>query len=178
MTSNGNERKILAARPDSRAILLQFRNIAKLAVAAALLSPQAQQFIGGLVLSLRLPAITPDIRTAIMYAPSLLIALNVAYWFLYQKTCEFVLTDERLIVRYGVVLRVEDEVELYRVVDVTQTIGLIQRFLGVGNIQVSSTDRTGSVVMPLVKSPSTIRNAIRTEAEKCKNRRGAVRILE
>jgi len=113
-----------------------------------------------------------------MYAPSLLIALNVAYWFLYQKTCEFVLTDERLIVRYGVVLRVEDEVELYRVVDVTQTIGLIQRFLGVGNIQVSSTDRTGSVVMPLVKSPSTIRNAIRTEAEKCKNRRGAVRILE
>lgn len=178
MASSGNERKVLATRPDSRAILLQLRNVVKLGLAAALLSPQAQAYLGGFVHGLRIPGFTADMKAMAMYAPSALLLLNVAYWYLYQKTCEFVLTDERLIVRYGILLRVEDEVELYRVVDVTQTISLVQRFLGVGNIQVASTDRTGSVVMPLIKGPSAVRNAIRTQAETCKNRRGAVRILE
>nr|WP_250808133.1 PH domain-containing protein [Neorhizobium tomejilense] len=178
MTSTGNERTVLKTRPDSRAVLLQFRYILKVAVALALLSPQAQSYMDGIISMLRVPGITPDMRTAILYGPSTLILFNVAYWFLYQKTCEFVLTDERLIVRYGVLMRVEDEVELYRVVDVTQAIGLIQRALGVGNIHVTSTDRTGNVVMPLIANPSAVRNAIRAEAERCKNRRGAVRILE
>lgn len=178
MTSTTNESSVLETRPDSRAVLLQFRYIVKIALAIGLMSPQVQAYLGGMLSTFRIPGMTENIRSAILCGPSALIMLNVAYWFLYQKTCHFVLTNERLIVRYGVLMRVEDEVELYRVVDVTQTTGLIQRFLGVGNIQVSSTDRTGSVIMPLIANPSSVRNAIRTEAERCKNRRGAVRILE
>lgn len=176
MSSNANERTILNARPDSKAVVLQFRNLAKLGLAAALLMPSVQAMFAG-VLN-RIPALTDDIKAALIYGPSAILVLNFLYWYAYQKTCSFTLTDERLIVRYGLLLRVEDEVELYRVVDVTQTIGIVQRMLGVGNIQVTSTDRTGLVVMPLIKSPSRVRNAIRTEAERCKSRRGSVRILE
>lgn len=175
MTSSANERTILNARPDSKAVVLQFRNLAKLALAAALMTPSVQAAFAGVLNGIRIAAL---IKTALLYAPSAILVLNFLYWYAYQKTCSFTLTDERLIVRYGLLLRVEDEVELYRVVDVTQTISIVQRLLGVGNIQVTSTDRTGLVVMPLIKSPSDVRNAIRTEAERCKSRRGSVRILE
>ena len=178
MTSSANERTILNARPDSKAVVLQFRNLAKLALAAALMTPSVQAVFAGVLNGTRIPALTNDVQTALLYAPSAVLVLNFLYWYAYQKTCSFTLTDERLIVRYGLLLRVEDEVELYRVVDVTQTIGIVQRLLGVGNIQVTSTDRTGLVVMPLIKSPSSVRNAVRTEAERCKSRRGSVRILE
>jgi uncharacterized membrane protein YdbT with pleckstrin-like domain len=143
-----------------------------------MLTPEARRIFAQITMqfvSLGMPiAYSPFV----IYAPAMLIGMYLAYRFLYQKTYKFVLSDERLIVRYGVLLRVEDEIELYRVVDVAQTISIVQRILGVGNIVVTSTDRTGSVVMPLISRPSEIRNAIRTEAEKCKNRRGAVRILE
>lgn len=178
MASSGSERVILKARPDGRAILLQFRNVAKLGLAIALLSPQAQSVMAGLFNGIGTFGITRDMKYVVSHVPSALLLFNVLYWYVYQKSCEFVLTDERLIVRYGIFLRVEDEVELYRVVDVTQTINIVQRILGVGNIQVSSTDRTGTVIMPLIASPSNVRNAVRTEAERCKSRRGSVRILE
>jgi uncharacterized membrane protein YdbT with pleckstrin-like domain len=178
MTSSANESTILNTRPDSKAVVLQFRNLVKIALAGAFLMPSVQALFAGVLNSINVPALTNDIKAGLLYAPSAILVLNFLYWYAYQKTCSFTLTDERLIVRYGLLLRVEDEVELYRVVDVTQTIGLIQRLLGVGNIQVTSTDRTGLVVMPLIKSPSAVRNAIRTEAERCKNRRGSVRILE
>jgi uncharacterized membrane protein YdbT with pleckstrin-like domain len=178
MTSNANERVVLNARPDSRAVIFQFRNLLKLGIAGALMLPSVQATFGGSLNGLRLPGLTVEVREWLLVAPSVLLVLHVFYWFAYQKTCSFTLTDERLIVRYGLLLRVEDEVELYRVVDVTQTISLVQRLLGVGNIQVTSTDRTGLVVMPLIKSPSGVRNAVRTEAERCKSRRGSVRILE
>lgn len=178
MTSSANETVILNTRPDSRAIVFQLRNLVRLGLAAVLMMPSVQASLGGFLNGLRIPALTQDIKMALMYAPCALLVLNFLYRFAYQKTCSFTLTDERLILRYGLLLRVEDEVELYRVVDVTQTISIVQRLLGVGNIQVTSTDRTGLVVMPLVKSPSSVRNAVRTEAERCKSRRGSVRILE
>lgn len=178
MTSSANETVILNTRPDSRAIVFQLRNLVRLGLAAALIMPSVQASFGAFLNGLRIPALTQDLKMALLYAPSALLVLNFLYRFAYQKTCSFTLTDERLIVRYGLLLRVEDEVELYRIVDVTQTISIVQRLLGVGNIQVTSTDRTGLVVMPLIKSPASVRNAVRTEAERCKSRRGSVRILE
>jgi membrane protein YdbS with pleckstrin-like domain len=174
------ERRVLTMRPDTKAIVFQFRNLAKLAAAAALLLPGPQAVIAKSVwiaASGRI-ALTKEMMDCALYLPSGLLLLWFAARFFYQRTCSFTLTDERLIVRYGVLLRVEDEIELYRVVDVAQTVGLVQRLLGVGNVFVSSTDRTGNVVLPLVREPSKVRNSIRTQAERCKSRRGSVRILE
>ena len=182
MSSNStiSERRILTVRPNTWAIVLQFRNILQIAVAVALLHPYIQSMIHATVLNVALGRfrVTEEMLLAAKLGPSVLVVLRVAIMFLYQKTCSYSLTDERLIIRYGIILRVEDEVELYRVVDVAQTVGILQRIMGVGNIYVSTTDRTGNVVMPLIKSPANVRNAIRTEAERCKNRRGSVRILE
>ena len=176
--ATGAERNVLATRPATRAVLLRPGNVARAAAAAALLLPGAQAFMAKAIVPLGYRVMSPDLAGLLPYIPTLLLAASFAYRVLYQKTCTFALTDERLIVRYGLLLRVEDEVELYRVVDVTQTVGIFQRMLGVGNVHVSSTDRTGGVVLPLIRHPSAVRNAIRTEAERCKNRRGAVRILE
>lgn len=176
MTSNANERVVLTARPATSATLFQMRNIVKIGLAAWLAAPQTVAAMSGFLDRLKIPGLRYDI--GLFYIPSAILLFSVISWIVYQKTCSFTLTDERLIVRYGLLLRVEDEVELYRVVDVTQTIGIFQRFFGVGNIQVTSTDRTGTVILPLIKQPSAVRNAIRTEAERCKSRRGSVRILE
>jgi uncharacterized membrane protein YdbT with pleckstrin-like domain len=176
MTSNANERLVLTTRPATSAAIFQLRNVVKLCLAAWLAAPQTIATMAGFLDRLRIPFIRFD--TGLLYLPSALLVFSVISWIVYQKTCSFTLTDERLIVRYGLLLRVEDEVELYRVVDVTQTIGIFQRIFGVGNIQVTSTDRTGTVTLPLIRSPSAVRNAIRTEAERCKSRRGSVRILE
>lgn len=178
MTGSPAERTVLNTRPDTIAVVMQFRNLARIAVALFLLSPTVQTVIGSVVAGLRVPGMSADIRHLIPYAPGVLVLLNVLYRLAYQKTCSFTLTDERLIVRYGLLLRVEDEIELYRVVDVTQTTSILQRLMGVANIQVTSTDRTGLVVLPMVRNSSPIRNSIRNEAERCKGRRGSVRILE
>ncbi len=178
MASTPNERKILTVTPNGLASLFRTRNLVRLALAVAVLSPTVQQTVWPYINAIRMHGLTADIKKLLLFAPSILLLVDVLYSLLYQKTCVFVLTDERLIVRYGLFLRVEDEVELYRVVDVTQTIGLLQRLLGVGTVQVTSTDRTGNVVMPLIRNPAAVRNAVRTEAEKCKSRRGSVRILE
>lgn len=176
MTSNASERVVLTTRPATSAALFQLRNIIRLGIAAWLAAPQTIAMMAGFLDRLRIPGVQFD--TGLLYLPSALLVFSVLSWIVYQKTCSFTLTDERLIVRYGLLLRVEDEVELYRVVDVTQTIGIFQRIFGVGNIQVTSTDRTGTVILPLIRTPSDVRNAIRTEAERCKSRRGSVRILE
>ncbi|MBY3433031.1 PH domain-containing protein [Rhizobium laguerreae] len=176
MTSNASERVVLTARPATSAAVFQLRNILKLGIAAWLATPQTMATMSGFLDRLRIPGVSHE--SGFLYIPSAILIFSVISWIVYQKTCSFTLTDERLIVRYGLLLRVEDEVELYRVVDVTQTIGIFQRIFGVGNVQVTSTDRTGTVTLPLIKSPSAVRNAIRTEAERCKSRRGSVRILE
>jgi hypothetical protein len=62
--------------------------------------------------------------------------------------------------------------------DVIQSVNIAQRLFGIGTVHVASTDRTGTVVLPGIRRPSAVRNAIRTAAERCKNRRGTVRILE
>lgn len=61
----------------------------------------------------------------------------------YRKlNVHYVLTDQRLIHRVGVMRRVTDRIEMIDIDDVTFEQGLVQRMLGVGNIKVISSDRT------------------------------------
>ena len=52
------------------------------------------------------------------------------------------LTEDRLFIRTGLLTRMEDEVRLYRIVDVTLVRTLRQRILGLGTIHCCSTDAT------------------------------------
>lgn len=175
MTGKKREGNILKVRPDGLAVALRFKFLAHVLLMAALLHPRTQEFIETIAGQIGQPG--PDTMFWLKSLPAIAVFARGFYMYLYQRTCEFELTDERLIVRYGLIMRVEDEIELYRIVDVTQTVGIFQRVIGVGNVYVSSTDRTGAVFIPLVRNSAAIRNAVRDAAEECKNRRGALRIL-
>lgn len=56
----------------------------------------------------------------------------------------YTLTNQRLIINKGLLSRSVDEIELFRVKDVTLTQTLFQRFVGYGTITVSSTDASGT----------------------------------
>lgn len=113
---------------------------------------------------------TAYIAAFVFVAPSL-------WSYLVQVTTKYECTTERLIIRKGIIVRTEDEVELYRVVDVVQTVNVLQQLVGVGTVMVKSTDHTGDVLLASITGSSNVRNVIRTSAEECKTRRGTIRLL-
>jgi uncharacterized membrane protein YdbT with pleckstrin-like domain len=106
-----------------------------------------------------------------------LFLLPSCWSFLSQITTNYECTSERLIIRKGILVRTEDEVELYRVIDVLQSANVLQMLVGVGTVFVKSTDQTGNVAIASVTKSGKVRNVIRTASEECKTRRGTLRVL-
>jgi uncharacterized membrane protein YdbT with pleckstrin-like domain len=108
------------------------------------------------------------------FAPAALAGLIFAifvYGYFYAVTTNYVCTSERLIIRQGVLSRTEDEIELYRVIDIVQSANLFQMLLGVGSVTIKNTDQTGTITMPSIARSSEVRNTVRSAAEQCKARR-------
>ena len=73
----------------------------------------------------------------------LLLALwgGLLLYYLYERiSVEYELTNQRLIHRYGVLTRITNRVEVIDIDDIKFTQNLIDRFLGVGTIQILSSD--------------------------------------
>jgi membrane protein YdbS with pleckstrin-like domain len=111
------------------------------------------------------------------YILAAIFVLPGVWSFLGQITTNYECTTERLIIRKGILVRTEDEVELYRVIDVLQTTNVLQMLVGVGTVFVKSTDQTGNVAIASVTKSSHVRNVIRSASEECKTRRGTLRVL-
>ena len=62
-------------------------------------------------------------------------------WFQNIAT-QYELTDQRLIIRTGILNKKIDEIELYRVKDVTVAYSLINQWADIGAISISSSDPT------------------------------------
>ena len=98
-------------------------------------------------------------------------------WYLVAST-RYRLTTQRLFVQTGLVAKKLEEVELFRVKDVTLDQGFVQRLLGVGTVVVLSTDDTAprlelkGLLRP-AETKETLRNAFRTA-----RRREGVRMAE
>lgn len=74
----------------------------------------------------------------------------LAVFLLVQKlNVHYELTDQRLIHRSGILLRRTDRIELIDMDDVSHEQGLIERFFGVGTIEIASSDRSH----PLIQLP-------------------------
>lgn len=87
----------------------------------------------------------------------------------------YTLTTERLlIVKKGYVGSKKEELELYKIKDVTVNQGLKDKLLGIGNIEISSVDEsTPQFVIKQIKDPEEIKERIRTAV---KNRKTALNI--
>lgn len=78
----------------------------------------------------------------------------------YQKlNVHYVLTNQRLIHKSGILVRHSHRVEVIDFDDVSYRQGIIERFLGVGTIEITSSDRSDpNLVLPGIDQVQTVAN--------------------
>lgn len=169
-----NEKKFWTGFPNRLAAALRPTMILSYALIAGALHPV---FTSPLENAARNFGLQGDDAVLASFSVAALISVRTLWTYLVEVTTQYILTSERLIIRHGLVVRTEDEVELYRVIDAIHGVNVLQRLIGVGTVTVTSTDKTGTVLMRSIKNPGRVRNGLRKLAERCKSRRG-IRILE
>ena len=79
---------------------------------------------------------------------------------------KYTLTEERFFVEKGFLNKTEDEVRLYRIMDVSLTRSFLQRIFGVGTIHCSSGDKTlGTFDIISVKKPREVKELLSQNIE-------------
>ncbi len=89
----------------------------------------------------------------------------------------YVLTNQRLIIIRGIFSKDVDEIELFRIVDSATNQSLVDRWANIGNIRVTSTDKTGNIVMEKIPSPYLVRDSLRQNYTLARQKKGTV-VLE
>ena len=85
---------------------------------------------------------------------------------------KYELTEQKLIINKGFLNVCEEEVRLYRFVDVTMTQTLGQRIFGVGNLHCETNDRSsGNFVIELVKNPRQVKEILSDAVEAERDRK-------
>ena len=87
-------------------------------------------------------------------------------------TYEF--TEERLIIRRGIIFKSVDEIELYRIKDVRINFSLLNQMAGIGRITVSSSDETtraGDLVIPEIQKALERREQLRRLVDTARQKR-------
>lgn len=100
----------------------------------------------------------------------LLILLSV---LIKWKSTRYKLTDQRLFIRSGLISRKLEEIQLYRVKDVTFRQGILDRMLGIGSITVISADATApSATLIGIENPEQFKEEIRSAYRNARQREG------
>lgn len=94
-------------------------------------------------------------------------------WVWLQTRAEsFTLTTERLRLKKGVLNQVFDEVELYRVKDVTLTRSMVQRMFGLGTVIMKTSDQgQETVCIDSVRNSEELREQLRKQVEIIRDRK-------
>lgn len=97
--------------------------------------------IGGAIAALML--LESALAWTVILAAVVVIWGGLGFSLLYRKwNAWYQLTSQRLVHKHGIVRRVTDRIEAIDIDDVTYSQGIVQRLLGVGNIRITSSDRT------------------------------------
>ncbi len=99
----------------------------------------------------------------------------IAIRWLGNRASFYEVTDQRLIVRRGIVFKTVDEVELYRVKDVRLDYSLLNQMTDIGTITLRSSDLTtgaGQFVLRDVPMARERREGLRGLVERARARRG------
>jgi uncharacterized membrane protein YdbT with pleckstrin-like domain len=104
----------------------------------------------------------------------LVVPVFVAGWRWLELYCtRYTLTNERLRVATGVLVKRIDEIELYRVKDTALEIPLHLRFFGRAHVVLMTSDQSHSIVrLQAVKDAETLRNQIRGLVERRRESKG------
>ena len=104
------------------------------------------------------------------------VAVGVIAWrWLENLASKFEVTEERLIIRRGIIAKSVDEIELYRIKDVRINFSIINQIAGIGAISISSSDETtrqGDLVIRDVERAQARREELRRLVDSARQRRG------
>lgn len=100
----------------------------------------------------------------------LVLPLFYAAYLALRTTCHrYTLTDERLRERRGILSVTTEELELYRVKDITVKQPLLQRLIGRGSVVLTTSDRsTPVVVLNAIGCPEDVAYLVRVRVERCR----------
>jgi len=86
----------------------------------------------------------------------------------------YTLTDKRLIIVSGILTKHVDEIELFRVVDSTTRQSIIDTWVDLGTVRVTSEDLTGTIRMEKVPNPNRLRENLREAYMAARNAKGTL----
>ena len=95
--------------------------------------------------------------------------------WLRNRSATYEITDQRLIVKRGILFKTIDEVELYRIKDVRLGYSLLNQMVDIGTIVLTSSDRTtagGEFRLRDVPMARDRREGIRKLVDRARQRRG------
>lgn len=104
---------------------------------------------------------------------ALALAIVLVKW-VQNLAATFEITEERLIIRRGIIFKSVDEIELYRIKDVRIDFSLLNQMAGIGRITISSSDETtraGDLVMPEIQKAQERREALRRLVDTARQKR-------
>lgn len=85
---------------------------------------------------------------------------------------QYALSEDRLFVTSGLLKTVENEVRLYRVLDLSLSRTLLQKIFGMGTIHVASADRTlGDFDLVNIKNPDQVKERLSTLVEENRDKK-------
>jgi uncharacterized membrane protein YdbT with pleckstrin-like domain len=94
------------------------------------------------------------------------------YLWLRVRTTVYTLTTERFRVQQGILSKRTDDLELYRVKDLTLLEPFSQRLVGAGTVVMNTSDQTTPrVTLPAIKEPQRVLDLIRANVEKQRDRK-------
>lgn len=99
-------------------------------------------------------------------------------WWLKYLTISYILTNQRLTKRSGILIRNKDDVELYRIKDIKTNISILNQVAGIGSVTAVTTevDRPGAPLLTLhldnVKNPDSVHDLLRNLTENIRKKRG------
>ena len=93
-------------------------------------------------------------------------------WGLPLSFTKYELTEEKLLITTGIFSIKEEEVKLYRILDVTLKRNLFQRIFGVGTIHCCSSDKSsGEFDILEIKNPKQVKELLSSAIEKERDRK-------
>ena len=103
------------------------------------------------------------------------IALLIIVWRWFENLAsKFEITEERLIIRRGILSKSIDEVELYRIKDVRIDFSLINQLAGIGRLTIASSDETtrdGDLVIAGIERAQERRETLRRLVDAARQKR-------
>ncbi|HYN45672.1 MAG TPA: PH domain-containing protein [Allosphingosinicella sp.] len=103
----------------------------------------------------------------------LALVIVMVKWF-QNLAATYEITEERLIIRRGIIMKSVDEVELYRIKDVRINFSLLNQMAGIGRITIASSDETtrdGDLVLPEVQKARERREHLRRLVDTARQKR-------